>query len=63
MKDIYQDKKVIENFVHQWQMMCKISQFNCDHAENNINLAYTIILLTKVFFIDHPLIFTLIVQV
>ena len=49
MQDIYQDKKFIENFVHQWQKMCKISQFNCDHAENNINLAYTIILLTKVF--------------
>ena len=49
MRDIYQDKKILENFVHQRQMIFKIWQFNCDHAPNNINLAYIIILLTKVF--------------
>ena len=33
MGDIYQDDTVIENFIHQWQRMFKITKFNFDHAK------------------------------
>lgn len=37
MVDICQDDTIIENFIHQWQTMFKITKFNFDHAVKNIS--------------------------
>lgn len=36
MEGIYQDNRIIENFICQKQMIFKNSQINFDQAENNI---------------------------